>query len=65
MKTKSQIQQILKWLESGRKLTPIDALNRFGCFRLSARIDQLRNEGHHIVTQTIKKDGKRFAQYSL
>jgi len=62
---KAQTSSILKSLEKGQKITPLNALEKFGCFRLSARINDLRNEGHHIVTKIVKKDGKRFAQYSL
>lgn len=61
----SQNNEILKSLESGEKLTPIDALNRFGCFRLGARVYDLKRRGHNIITETIEKNGKRFAQYYL
>ena len=50
---KSQNKQIRKWLRSGRKLTPLDALYQFGCFRLSARIYDLRKEGMAIKSETI------------
>jgi hypothetical protein len=33
-----QIDLIEKWLLRGRKITPIQALKMFGCFRLSAII---------------------------
>tara|TARA_R100001460_G_scaffold101327_1_gene145224 strand:+ start:190 stop:387 length:198 start_codon:yes stop_codon:yes gene_type:complete len=61
----SQNNQILSYLEKGKKITPIDALNKFGCFRLSARILDLRQKGHNIITENITKDGKTFARYSL
>lgn len=66
----SQERQILEYLESGRSITPIDALNLFGCFRLSARIKDLRNRGFDIVTSMETKempDGtkKRYARYWL
>ena len=62
----SQIQQIANYLNKGKKLTPIDALNKFGCFRLAARIADLRNEGMNIVTNTIKLENKKqIAQYSV
>ena len=62
----SQNQQIKSYLEKGKKLTPIDALNKFGCFRLAARIADLRNEGMNIVTNTIKlENNKQIAQYSI
>ena len=57
--------KIKTWLESGKTLTSIDALERFGCFRLAARIDDLRREGLEIETKYQHKDGKRFASYGL
>jgi len=62
----SQNKQIADYLNKGKKLTPIDALNKFGCFRLAARIADLRNEGMNIVTNTIKLENKKLiAQYSI
>ena len=62
----SQNKQIADYLNKGKKLTPIDALNKFGCLRLAARIADLRNEGMNIVTNTIKMENKKqIAQYSL
>jgi hypothetical protein len=61
----SQTQKILSYLKSGKTLTPITALEKFGCFRLSGRIYDLRDEGHNIQTIPTKKDGKVFAKYKL
>ena len=62
----SQNKQIADYLNKGKKLTPIDALNKFGCFRLAARIADLRNDGMNIVTNTIKlKNKTQIAQYSV
>jgi len=62
----SQNKQIADYLNKGKKLTPIEALNKFGCFRLAARIADLRNEGMNIVTKTIKLENKKqVAQYSI
>ena len=62
----SQNKQIADYLNKGKKLTPIDALNKFSCFRLAARIADLRNEGMNIVTNTIKLENKKqIAQYSI
>jgi hypothetical protein len=41
---------ILQHLEQGRTITAIEALVLFGCFRLAARIKELRDAGHNIVT---------------
>ena len=61
----SQNNQIPEYLKSGKKLTPLTALKKFGCFRLSARILDLRQEGHAIVTENVTRKGKTFAEYSL
>jgi len=62
---KTQRENILKYLETGKAITPIEALNMFGCFRLAAVICDLKKEGHMIHTTTVKSNGKRFARYSL
>jgi len=61
----SQDTAILNYLKKGKKLTPLDALHRFGCFRLSARVYDLRGRGHNIVSKTIQVSGKRVSEYSL
>jgi hypothetical protein len=61
----SQEQAILRYLQAGQAITPIEALNRFGCFRLGARIHNLRKSGHDIQTRTLQHDEKRFASYQL
>jgi hypothetical protein len=47
------------------KLTPLKALEKFGSFRLAARIRDLRDEGINIQTVIVERDGKRFAEYRL
>jgi hypothetical protein len=61
----SQEAQILKHLRSGKTLTAIEALNRFGCFRLAARVKDLKEEGHDIRSAIVKVDGKRIAKYQM
>jgi uncharacterized protein YjhX (UPF0386 family) len=60
---KSQNERILQHLKRGGKITPLDALEKFGCFRLAARISDLRKDGHLISTENLTKDGKTFASY--
>ena len=62
---KTQNEQIKAYLSKGKSITPLDALNKFGCFRLSARISDLREEGLKIATKYVTKDGKTFASYSV
>ena len=60
----NQTDQILEALQRGQVLTPLDALDRFGCFRLAARIADLRLQGH--VIQSERRDlpnGKHIAAY--
>ena len=67
MKTlQSQADAILAYLKDGNGITPIDALNLCGCFRLSARIADLRKRGYDIVSEKIKVDGGKYvARYHL
>lgn len=64
--TESQNTQILTALINGRKITPIDALDWFGCFRLSARISELKSVGWKIEKETVLlSSGKRIARYYM
>ena len=67
MKTnQSQASAILQYLKEGKGITPIDALNLFGCFRLGARIADLKKMGYDIVTERIKVEGGKYvARYHL
>lgn len=58
-------KRLKKWILSGKSITPIQALNKFGIFRLGARILELRQAGHDIVTIMQQENGKRFAKYKL
>ena len=59
-----QASRILEYLRAGNKLTPMDALQMFGCFRLGARAFDLKRQGHPIVSEMVKlPNGKRVAQY--
>jgi len=60
-----QKERVLRHLLNGNKITPIDALNMFGCFRLAAIIHDLKSEGQFIQVKIVsdKKTGKNFAQY--
>ena len=61
----SQCSEILKHLRTGKTLTQMGALNRFGCMRLGARILDLRNQGHAINSEMVTANEKTFAKYSL
>lgn len=61
----NQEQQVLYHLRKIGPITAIDALRQYGCFRLAARIKNLRDAGHHIETTRININDKIIAQYSL
>ena len=61
----TQTDQIQTYLESGKTLTPLQALNMFGCFRLAARILDLREAGLDIKMKMVLGGEKRYAEYSL
>ena len=63
---RSQCDLILNYLQRGNGLTPIDALERFGCFRLAARVNDLRKRGYLIARGDVNLvNGKRCAIYYL
>ena len=59
----SHKELIEEYLNSGRTLTAVEALDKFGCFRLAARISDLRRDGINIATDTVTQKGKTFARY--
>lgn len=61
----SQDLAILNHLKSGKSLTPTEALSLFGCFRLAARISDLKSQGFVIETEIVKSNGKRYARYFI
>ena len=61
----SQIDAIRAHLLRGKPITPIQALNLFGCFRLAAVIFNIREEGYTVDTEMVHKGGKKWASYTL
>lgn len=60
--SQTQNIQILNYLKKGKPLTPLEALEKFGCWRLSARIYELR-KNYIIETINITNKDKTYAQY--
>jgi hypothetical protein len=63
MTIKSQNVRVKDYLEEGNKLTPIEALDKFGSFRLAAIIHDLRKEGMNILSHMHTHSGKKYAVY--
>lgn len=63
--TQTQTQKILAYLLNGGKLTAIDALKKFKCFRLASRVSEIR-VSYKVKTEMVKtKGGARIARYSI
>ena len=62
----TQKDSVIAHLKQGLEITPLDALEQYGIFRLSAIIFNLKQEGYNIKTTMVKnKYGKKFASYKL
>jgi hypothetical protein len=67
MSKPTQAQRILQRMrEHPEGITAMEALDEIGCFRLAARIYDLRAEGHQIIEETQSTPtGKHVARYRL
>jgi hypothetical protein len=66
MTTETQEKKIAEYLVSGNKLTQLDALMKFNCLRLSARIYNLKRRGYLIQGENIiLQNGKRVKEYFI
>ena len=62
--TQSQRARIHEYMKQGNAITPLEALDKFGCFRLSERIREIERLGVPIVHgRHITPDGKRVGKY--
>lgn len=64
---KPMTETIFEHLKRHGSITPMVALREYGCFRLAARIGELREDGHRVesVIKTVERRGEkvRFAEY--
>lgn len=63
----SQTLGILDHLQRGHSLTPLEAVDLFGCMRLAARVRDLRRAGYPVESEMVKDSGsgKHYARYRL
>ena len=63
----SQVALILDHLISGKEINPMEALEKYGCFRLGAVIYVLKDEGYKIHTRIhrYKKPSGRNGHYAV
>jgi hypothetical protein len=67
MKRETQRSRVKKHLENGNSITPMDALERYGCFRLAAVIHDLKHDDNMQIEKELIKNkyGTKYAKYKL
>ena len=64
--SRSQTDLILEWMKEGNSITPLEALNRFKCFRLGARIADIKKKGYIVYSEFVTTDSeKKVKRYHL
>jgi hypothetical protein len=66
--TDSQVKQLRAHLQSGKSIAPLQALHRFGIYRLSARIHEIRNDAKkplNVKRDMIHVGPVKYAKYYL
>lgn len=66
----TQTERILQYMQENGAITPMDAMDAFGCMRLGARIYDLKKEGYVIVKRMVTGKNRygetvSFAEYVL
>jgi hypothetical protein len=61
----TQKQRIRAHLLRHNSITPMEALRKYRCFRLAARIRNLKDEGFSVRTVMCERRGTRFAKYVM
>lgn len=64
-RTRTQKDHLICYMATGKPVTPMVALRRWGIFRLGARIYDLKEDGHKIKTRLVERGGARVAEYRL
>ena len=62
--SQSQASKILDHMLRGHRITGIEALEEFGCFRLPARIADIRKSGFNVRSEfVVTNTGKKVKSY--
>ena len=65
MSATSQNQMVLEHLEKHSSITGWDAISKYHITRLAARIRNLKDSGHNIITVMEYAESRRWAKYTL
>jgi hypothetical protein len=61
----SQRLAIQRYLAMGHAITPLQALEKFGCLTLSQRIGEIKRDGFKVQSTMIQVGSKRVASYTM
>ena len=66
----TQKEMILRYLQENGSITQAEAVTEFGCYRLGARIYDLKAEGHDITRDMVTRKNRygkpvSFARYTM
>lgn len=66
----SQKEMILEYLQKNGSITQAEAISQFGCFRLGARVWELKQRGHQIIKRMETGRNRfgiptRYARYAI
>lgn len=64
-RTNSQCKKILEYLQTGKSLTVMEALNLGFGANLRSRISNLKDAGHNIISEKMQVSGTYIASYRL
>lgn len=70
MSKATQVQLILEYMDEFGSITPLEAIRDIGCYRLSARISDIKKKGYPVRTELVAVQNRRgkqskIARYSL
>lgn len=70
MSKATQVQLILEYMDEFGSITPLEAIRDIGCYRLSARISDIKKRGYPVRTELVSVQNRRgkqskIARYSL
>jgi hypothetical protein len=61
----TQTEAIKAHILKHNSITPLEALEHYGCMRLAARIQELRKQGFSVLTKNVERNGKHYAKYVM
>lgn len=61
----TQTMMVLDYIQKHGSITPLEALEHIGCFRLGARVWELKDMGFPVTGTMVCENGKHFKRYYM